>query len=283
MASNTADNIVFSPFAIEICLGLLLQGAAGETFAVLKNGLHVTGKRNDIVNEYKRRLTEIQSMPSQSASKQSNSKQLNTVFTIANKVYVFDKYKQIRKKFKTLAENQFDSEVASIDFENQTKAARQINNWIEQQTEGKHKNVISADSMHELTRMILVNAVKFKAKWFSEFDAQYSKQENFWISQTESMETTFMQRGGSHLYGSFPQYDCTAMGLRYKDSKLIFLILLPNERDGLPKLEAQLDRIDLRVLKENLQNERLLLHMPKFQIDGQIDLKNILSQVSVNE
>lgn len=268
MASNTTDNIVFSPFSIETCLGLLLQGAEGETLAALMNGLHISGEREDIANEYKRRLTEMQ----------SGSKQPNTMLTIANKVYVLDGY-PIKKMFKSVAKNQYSSEVGSIDFTAKNEAAQTINNWIEQQTQGKIKNVISADSLNEFTRMVLVNAVYFKAKWLWEFKTNFNHEREFWVSKTTSKKTTFMSLYSFYLYGAFPEYDAEAVGLQYKESKLIFLILLPNERDGLPKLEAQLDRIDLRAIKQKLKHKSLLLRLPKFKIDGKIDLKDILSKV----
>ncbi len=52
---------------------------------------------------------------------------------------------------------------------------------MEQQTNGKIKDIISPSSLDAMTRLVLTNAVYFKGDWVQPFDKQYTREEDFTV------------------------------------------------------------------------------------------------------
>lgn len=60
------------------------------------------------------------------------------------------------------------------------------------------------------------------------------------------------------------------------------LIILPNEIDGLPALQEKLkDPAALETAIDNMYNVDVNVYLPKFKIETQIDLIEVLSSVSI--
>ena len=57
-------------------------------------------------------------------------------------------------------------------------------------------------------------------------------------------------------------------------------ILLPNQRDGLLKLEQQLSGNYINELSSTMSAQRVEIHLPKFKIEFDVDLKQPLKEVS---
>ena len=62
------------------------------------------------------------------------------------------------------------------DFVNQPEAVRkEINTWVSDETREKIQNLLGENAISPFTRMILVNAIYFKADWLDQFDANSKK------------------------------------------------------------------------------------------------------------
>jgi len=58
------------------------------------------------------------------------------------------------------------------DFVKQYESIRkEINDWVYDQTQEKIKDLLPDGALNPDTRMVLVNAIYFKADWLSQFDA----------------------------------------------------------------------------------------------------------------
>ena len=58
------------------------------------------------------------------------------------------------------------------------------------------------------------------------------------------------------------------------------IIILPDEIDGLIKVEKNLENISINYLKEIASSVPLRLFVPKFKIESTIELNDVLSRVS---
>lgn len=67
----------------------------------------------------------------------------------------------------------------------------------------------------------------------------------------------------------------------YKDSDLSMLIILPNERDGLADLEKALGNKDLSDITKNMYKTEVIVDIPKFKIEYEIELKTVLSKLGM--
>lgn len=67
--------------------------------------------------------------------------------------------------------------VRGLDF-NDPGAAKTINSWVEQNTQGKIKEIVDDPIGRELV-MFLINAIYFKGMWTYQFDPQQTRDEPF--------------------------------------------------------------------------------------------------------
>jgi serine protease inhibitor len=57
------------------------------------------------------------------------------------------------------------------------------------------------------------------------------------------------------------------------------IVLLPNVRDGLTKMEEKLKTFDLNTLQSKMKMKKVNLLMPKFKLESTLDLKQPLTEV----
>ena len=67
---------------------------------------------------------------------------------------------------------------------------REINRWVAQETEGRIRNVVGA--LDPDTRLILVNAIYFKAGWASTFDSRLTRSGDFHLPDGRVERTPLM-------------------------------------------------------------------------------------------
>src|SRR5690606_23071459 len=67
-----------------------------------------------------------------------------------------------------------------MDFKNETEASRKkINQWVEDQTNDRIKDLLPAGVIDADTRLVLTNAIFFKAGWAEKFVEGQTKQAAF--------------------------------------------------------------------------------------------------------
>src|SRR5262249_53332072 len=73
--------------------------------------------------------------------------------------------------FLKLTKDHYGAGTNTVDFKGATEEARlTINQWVEQQTENKIKDLIQPDTLTKNTRLVLTNAVYFKGDWLTRFE-----------------------------------------------------------------------------------------------------------------
>lgn len=152
MTTKNNENIIFSPFSIQLCIALSHLGANGVTADEIG---HVIGYSSNFTHDSISRLLDV-------LYKQD-------VLQIANKIYVKNSL-HLNPQYKTSIQNLLKSSVESIDFAQTISTAKIISDWIELQTNHKIKNMVTPDMINETTKLMLVNAVYFKAPWRNEFN-----------------------------------------------------------------------------------------------------------------
>lgn len=201
---------------------------------------------------------------------------------IANKVYVMENY-SIKRTFQNIATNSFKSEAQSLNFAANQQAASTINGWVEDHTNNKIKDLISADSLNSDTRMVLVNAIYFKGFWQHQFDKQQTFKAPFFLNEKDSVDVDFMRIKKHFNYGVFDELDATALELPYKDSDITMMIILPNKRGGLAALENKLGTINFSDMSNKMYSQEVNVEIPKFKIEFDIKLNEPLKKVKLVE
>lgn len=254
-----------SPFSVQTAVSLAFMGANGDTAQEMANVMHYGSvARTEVADSFSNLFTSVESSPH---------------LKIANKIYVHKDY-AVKGEFNDIAVKKFRSEAQNLDFAENKAAAKTINTWVEDKTNNRIKDLISADSLDSLTRMVLVNAIYFKGFWENKFDPANTTPRPFYTSETESVDVDTMTVKKKFMYGVFDELDATALEMPYENSSLSMLILLPNKKDGLAEMESKLNTVVLADLTKRMNKEEVTVYLPKFKIEYEIDLKDVLTSVS---
>merc|ERR1719219_223651 len=212
----------------------------------------------------------------------------NENFTLdtANNIYVMKmKECQVLEEFQTCLQENYHADMSSVDFAENEKAARTINDWVKSQTRGKITDLIPADSLNALTRLVLVNAVYFKADWAAQFDKDCTAPGRFWVAETESKEVPMMSLMGHKMnFANLDQLDCSVVELPYKGERIVMQLVLPKEKTGVFALENKLGEVDLQTLfSENKKNRKVDLSLPRFKLSHSLALSDSLQQMGMED
>ncbi len=244
---------------------MTLFGAGGETKAELLRGLKYENALNDqqIAKNFEDFSEQVRN---------------TNGLSIANKIYVMTGYTP-KETFKNFAVKSFSSETQNVNFADNVGSANTINQWVEEKTNKKIKDLISSDSLDGLTRMVLVNAIYFKGLWTHQFNKDRTRQKPFYLNDVDSVNTDFMFLKEHFRYGVNDELDASILELPYKDSNISMLIILPNKRTGLAQVESKLSSVDLSQISKKLRNTEVVLELPKFKIEFDIKLNEPLQKV----
>lgn len=265
--TKPGENIIISPLSVANALTLLSQAAGGNTYEELKRGLRLRDDKMTVANQSQEYYGLLEKSVGQST------------LSIANKIYV-QQGQRIHKAFLDVAENKFRSGIQSLNFANSADSVRAINQFVEENTNNKIKDLIKPDMISSDTRVVLVNAVYFKGTWEYEFDKKKTSVEKFYISDVEYRLVDFMHMESNLKYASLPDLYATALELKYANSNFSMVIVLPNSRTGLPALEERLKNYDLSYIVGKMYKQAIDISIPKFTIDFEINLNDVLKNVS---
>lgn len=169
-----------------------------------------------------------------------------------------------------------------VDFAKSSEAAAIINRPVEEKTHNKIKDLIDPKSLDSDSRVVLVNAVYLKGKWEEAFQEHETRNRDFYSSETGKAPVKFMHKNAHFNYASLPDLDATVLEMKYVESELSFLVILPNERTGLSALETELKNTDLKTIADEFNRTNVDVLIPKFKIEYQVNLKDVLKKVCMS-
>eukprot|EP00092_Neocalanus_flemingeri_P037756 GFUD01041104.1.p1 GENE.GFUD01041104.1~~GFUD01041104.1.p1 ORF type:complete len:530 (+),score=111.94 GFUD01041104.1:241-1830(+) len=257
---NPADNFVISPFSLHSTFSQALIGAGGRTQAELEELLGVTRSRS-LVDEY--------------SKIQENLGYLK----IAN-MLVLNKGFEPKAFFIKFLQDGFGTEMKEFDFSNEKdKSIKEINDIVASKTNQRIKDLISPGDVEENLKMMMINAVYFKAKWKEGFNPQDSFTSSFQSPKLGNVMTKYMT---SKMDARMDETDdLQILELPYEDTSKSMIIFLPTS-DSSPV--SVIDSI-LRYQTQNIKNipvSEATVSIPKFEINFQMDLKSKMNNLGAS-
>src|SRR5206468_6991725 len=158
---------------------------------------------------------------------------------IANRLFAQKGY-DFRQDFLFLVKQNYGAAFEPLDFVTDASGATQhINKWVADQTRDRIRDLIPANALNETTRLVLANAIYLKAPWADPFLEKTTNPEPFHIRGGAPATVPMMRKVDSH-FGYAKREGFTAVSLRYVGGELQFLVLIPDEVNGLRALESKL-------------------------------------------
>lgn len=198
--------------------------------------------------------------------------------SLYNEIYVHNDY-SLNPSFRKAAVHSFSSNIESIDFSNPVQCANKINMDVKNATHGKISNIISSDSLGELTRIVIINAIYFRANWKHKFNRNCTHQGKFHAANLKKEKAEFMTLVEYFAFANLDNLNAKAVEMPYANSNLSCLLILPNKRDGLNTVEKGLKNDQWKYLFEKLKIKYVNVTIPKIKAQFTTDLKQPLTNV----
>ncbi|MEM4663137.1 MAG: serpin family protein, partial [Candidatus Diapherotrites archaeon] len=186
------------------------------------------------------------------------------------------------KEYLGIVEKYYGGKAAELDFVNEPEKSRQIiNGFIEEQTNGKIKDLIPAGMIDEMTRLVLTNAIYFKGTWLVEFDSKDTKEADFTVSPGNTVKVQMMHMVPKEKQFNYAETDeLQILELPYSGEELSMLILLP--KGDIDSLEKNLTEEKLTEYKALMQKTEIgLIEIPKFEINTKYFMGEKLSKMGM--
>jgi serpin B len=255
---------IVSPISITYALGMLNNGAAGETQAEINKvlGFGVTGA--DGINAFcQKMLTEATKLDKL------------TKVMIANTIYMNKDY-ELKPDFISKAKTFYDATPETRDFHD-GKTLGVINKWGSDHTEGMIPEVLTGDEFDPNAVSYLLNAIYFKGAWSEKFDKGNTKNELFHGYNGDTQVPMMHQE---HEFNYTETDDCQALRLPYGNNAYSMTILLPKEgktvSDVLPTLTAE-----TWLQYQWMGNAIVDVKLPSFESESNINLTTIMSALGM--
>lgn len=273
--AETAGNICLSPYSIVTALAMTYAGSDGETQAQMATTLGFPADAGEVAMAFQKLSQGFQSdVKEANANRAKDADPLR--LDVANRLFG-QKGFQFRKDFLALLADRFDAPLDELDFRQNVKSAAIINRWVEAQTEKKIRDLVPANALNEDTRLVLVNALYFRAGWRTPFEKEATKDGAFHVSKEVTRQVPFMQAEESFGYKKFGNFE--AIALPYgRTGDFQFLILLPAASAKISSVEKQLTPELLGQLSK-LPVTQVRLSLPRFKLEpGTLALSDTLKK-----
>lgn len=254
------QNVMFSPTSLNFALGMLAQGAKGETAKALGSYLGT----DDFAGYAKDYLEKIQDYNVESDDSQYQSK-----LKIADAIWA-DHTLPLKEEFQKKVMDGFDSEVNNLDFSNPEEACKTINEWCDKNTEGLIPEIITPDSINPDTGLCLTNSLYFESAWNMEPWTVATEEEDFGDT---GEKTCYMVSDGDRYYEN---EKATAFERGYANG-LAFVGILPKEEG-----EFTLGDLDISgLLKSTPEYDEVSCKMPKLNFETSATLSESLQALGL--
>jgi len=261
-------NIFFSPYNISLAMSMVLFGTSETSKDQLIKGLGF----EDIIQ-----LTE------EVLKLKLNQASSNSLLTTANSIFP-EKTLSLKKNFCNQLKEKFDAEIKSLDYKNSPEKSRmEINNWVEEKTNGKIKEVLQQGVVTRLTKLILTSAIYFKGKWKDQFEKSATKAGHFYCQDKKVCNVKMMQKEKSFLCNYDEKLKLQCLQLPYKDNEVSMCIFLPDERYGVDDLHSNITVDQMNKMLDDCKSEKVHLKLPKFVLKYEQDLVKSFKSLGVTD
>jgi serpin B len=264
-----SKNLCISPFSIENALGMTFAGADGDTRFEMARVLHFPSDASAVAASFGSLQNSLEEMSAKTAELVKKSREFGgpsepITLNIANRLFAQKDY-EFRQNFLSLVKQNYGAAFEPLDFVADPRATTQhINKWVADETHDKIRDLIPENALNKLTRLVLANALYLKAPWADPFSEKTTQPEPFHVRGGAPVNVPMMRK--TARFGYAKREGFTTVSLPYVGGDLQFVVLLPDEANGLHALESKLTA-DVLAACARLEAQDVDLHLPKFKLE----------------
>ena len=256
-------SMMVSPVSVVYALGMLNNGAAGETRAQINEVLGFNGDDADGVNAFCKKLLD------EALTLDKKSKVM-----IANNIFVNKDY-ELQSDFVQKVREYYQVSPERLDFNNPS-ALGTINRWASDHTEGIIGNVL--DKIDPSMVSYLLNVIYFKGEWAAPFDKSQTKKEGFFEGKS-LVDMMNCKRKFDYAESE----DLQVLRMPYGNGAYSMTILLPRVGKSLSDILDIITAEEWTELTATLSEALVDVKMPKFETATEVYLNEVLSDLGVTK
>ena len=257
------SNSILSPLSITYALGMLNNGAAGQTQQEINDVLGFGDGGADAINSYCRKLlTETSDIDKWGAKTE-----------IANTIYVNSGLGyELQQGFVDKAQQYYDATPTALNFYDDG-ALDIINQWSNDKTHGMIPEILNNNNFNPNSVSYLLNALYFKGSWTNPFSESDTKDESF----NGGASVPMMQQDVDLDYTENDLYQ--AVRLPYGNEGFRMTVFLPREGKTIADVLATMSGNNWWQSEEWEANVDLKL--PRFKTEYTLPLNDIMSALGM--
>jgi len=261
-------NIFFSPYSIFTAFSMAYEGARGNTSTQMQNVLNVLQNDSATLGSFGRIYNLL------------NQNQEGYEISTANAFWAHQDY-EFLQEYLGLLQNFYMAEAYELDFSKNVEAAETINNWIEEQTHDKIKDMIQSSMLSDLTKLVLTNAIYFKGLWEKQFDPDDTYEADFELSTGETVTVDMMDSDSEDSnYNYTETEDLQILKLNYEGKNLSMIIVLPKE-NNISIAESAINYENLSNWRNDFNEIEIDVEIPKFKFETKYLLNDLLKEMGI--
>merc|ERR1711915_380197 len=263
------SNVVLSPMSIHFALSMLQRGAQGTTKQEIRQFMNLNEDNEELLDDeidYANRML--------LKTYATKAQQYNESVELAN-MLVVDEELDINEDF--------ISNVKEVDFSQAKESAELINSWVANKTGNLIKEFLSADALSDDSRLVLLNAIYFKANWMKSFNKFDTYTQVFNINHQKQISVDMMYQQETFPFAENDKLDCQVLSLPYEDENFSMLIFLPNHHGEEPLniIIENMEYGDIKRTLSDMQDQVTSVSLPKFSVGYKSQLRDILTNLGM--
>ena len=235
-------NVLISPLSIQLAASLVYHGARGNSKHQLATMLGLQNVSDHLVQQETRNLL---------LSYAELKKNLTSNIELANVIFA-DESAEVKDSYEEILNESFLTSTQRVNYSDAVDSAEIINNWVTDKTNNLIKDLVSPNSFSPSTRMMLLNAVYFKANWQLPFQKAHTTTADFFVSKDKFVNADMMFLDDSIYYGQYKDLESQIISLQYEDPNFTMMIFFPDSDSGLQTLSQRLKQKNLTQIHNSL-------------------------------
>lgn len=270
------ESVLFSPFSISAALAMAYAGAGGEMRAEMADALHFDLGQDALHPAFNAIDLELNGRDELGAPYEGDGFRLS----IVNAVWGERGFPFLGGYLDVLAVD-YGAGLRLADFSGDPEGSRTtINDWVSDQTNDRVNDLLPEGSISSGTRLVLTNAIYFKAPWLYPFDEDDTETEPFTTLSGSLVSVSMMHEIVDAAYAEVG--GVRAVELPYNGGKLAMLVLVPD----VGTFESFEESIDYETYEEivgQLEERRVHLGLPRFGFDYALSLVDALRSLGMED
>ena len=265
-------NLFYSPVSVRVALAMALAGARGKTQSELARALSLPGGPEG-ARVVGAQLAEWAALAT--ATTQAGAFRLRVV----NRVWTQRGSTLLEDFGRTLVER-YRAPLGTVDFAGDAEGARRsINQWVADATEGKIPALVGPGQPPRDTKMMLTNAVYFKARWSTPFSSRLTSTDAFFVGRDQTVTVPFMH--GEERETIARVSGALVLERPYFGGRFVMDIVLPTAKDGLGAIEDAYVKGALAAWLKALADAEVDVTLPKLELSSALSLLPALQRLGV--